>query len=63
MLKVRRVVSAARLASHFVFNVIYPFRLFAMELKKLLLNGKINRVKQICLLSIILKITNNRNEF
>ena len=25
MLKVRRVVSVARLASHFVFNVIYPF--------------------------------------
>ena len=25
MLKVRRVVSAARLASHFVFNAIYPF--------------------------------------
>lgn len=25
MLKVRRAVSAARLASHFAFNAIYPF--------------------------------------
>ena len=52
MLKVRRAVSAARLASHFAFNAIYPF-LIRHGTKKLLVNGKINRVKQICLLSII----------
>ena len=48
-----------------VILYLMPFTLslFAMELKKLLVNGKINRVKQICLLSIILKVTNNRNEF
>ena len=48
-----------------VILYLMPFTLslFAMELKKLLVNGKINRVKQIFLLSIILKVTNNRNEF